>query len=273
MPRTAPPRRTLPTLATVRSSLLALLALPALAAAQTDPQDWRLTVDVSPLSHPEPGGSGHPTVEDRVRLLFTSDELDCQALSFGPPDVQGDSIRVEATRVYTNVEPCTLGRGARSYWEVLLDPPGEPGVYTIEARLEGQLLLSEPLEVWEPSRALLFTGGEPSSRYVLEVRVFLTDPRVVSGAPREAASVRLTPASGYYWFFDSDNVEVTVKVLDGRAVNGRIWLFVTGMTDLGLTVEARVWGSCGGGPCPTHRYVNRPGSHLVVVDGIEPPGD
>lgn len=268
MPRLPSSRRSDPALATLLS-VLALLVLPARGVAQTPPEDWRLTVDVSPVSHPEPGGSGHPTLEDRVRLLFASDELDCHTLSFGAPEVEGGFIRVEATREYTNIEPCTLGRGARTYWEVTLEPPGESGVYTIEAYLEGQLLLSEPLEVWEPSRALLFTGGGPSSRYVLEVRVFLTDPRVVSGDPREAASVRLTPASGYYWFFDSDNVEVTVKVLDGRAVNGRLWLFVTGMTDLGLTVEARLWGSCGGGPCPTHRYVNRPGGRLAVVDGIE----
>jgi hypothetical protein len=271
MPRLAPCLSSTPTLALL-SSLLAVLVIPARGAAQTTPQDWRLTVDVSPLTHPEPGGNGHPTVEDRVRLLFFSDELDCHTLVFGPPHVEDGVIRVEASREYTNIEPCSLGRGARSHWEVTLEPLSEPGVYTVEAYLKGQLLLSEPLEVWPPARGLLFRGGGAGSRhYFLEVRAFLTDPRVVSGSPREAASVRLTPDSGYYWFFDSDNVEVTVKVLDGRAVNGRIWLFVTGMTDLGLTVEAHVWGSCGGGPCPTHRYVNKPGSHLVVVDGIAPP--
>ena len=253
----------------IRAALLtAMLLVPALAAAQA-PEDWRLVLNVSPFGGPNAVEVRHPTIEERVRLIFSSDELDCRYLAFGPARIEDQTIRVEAVTRSTNVEPCTLGRGARSYEEVRTEPLGESGIYTVEVRLAGELLLSQPLEVWEPSRTLYFSGGAPSSRYTLEVRVLLTDPRVVTGLPREAASVRLTPETGYWWFFDPDNVEVTVKVLDGRAVDGKLWLFVTGMTDLGLTVEARAWGSCSGEPCSTHRYVNPPGRSLVVVDGIQ----
>lgn len=253
----------------VVAATLAILLLPAAVAAQTA-EEWRLTVDVRPLGGPGPVEILHPTVEDRVRLVFGSDELDCRFLALrSPAVVAGKVIRVEATRQLSAVEPCSLGRGARTYEEVTVGPLGEDGVYTVELYLAGELLLSRPLEVWPPSRTLRFSGGPSSARYNLEVRVLLTDPRVVSGAPREAASVRLTPDTGYWWFFDPDNVEVTIKVLDGRAVNGRLWLFVTGMTDLGLIVEARSWGNCSAGRCPTHRYVNPPGGRLVVVDGIE----
>ena len=35
----------------------------------------------------------------------------------------------------------------------------------------------------------------------------------------------LTPDTGYFWFFDEDNVEVVAKVLDARALNGAFWVF------------------------------------------------
>jgi hypothetical protein len=46
----------------------------------------------------------------------------------------------------------------------------------------------------------------------------------------------LSSAAGYFWFFDPANVELTVKVLDGRPVNGHFWVFVASMTDLGFTL-------------------------------------
>lgn len=258
-----PPRRLLACFA----AALGLLLLPGEGSAQPA-ESWHVTLDVHPLTDPSAGFNAHPTFEHRLTLVLSYWELDCHGLAFGAPQVTGDRIRIEASRVPTGPDPCTLGRGARAYQELRVAPLGEGGAYTVEVRLADELLLSQPLEVWFPARTLLFTGGDGASRYNIEVRALLTDPRVVS-APREAASVRLNPVAGYFWFFDSDNVEVTVKVLDGRAVDGKLWLFVTGMTDLGLTVEVRASGTCSGGPCPTHRYVNAPGGHLVVVDGIE----
>ena len=252
------------------SSLTAALVmlLPAVAVhAATAPVDWRLVIDVSPLTD-ESGPIVHPTVEDRLRLVASFDSVDCQDLSFERPVVEGSTIRIHARRTSTNIEPCTLGRGARFSQQLTVEPLGEPGSYTIEVYDEELLVLSRPLEVVGPARSLVLSGGTLETRYTVEVEVFLTDPRVAGDGARQASAVILTPQSGYFWFFDPDNVEVTVKVLDGRAVNGKLWLFVTGMTDLGLTVEARVWGGCSGGPCPTHRYLNRPGKHLVVVDGI-----
>ena len=247
----------------------ALLTLfPAFAAhAATAPIDWRLAVDVSPITD-ESGPTVHPTVEDRLRLLVSFDSVDCLDLSFERPVVDGSTIRIQTRRTSTNIEPCSLGRGSRFTQQLTVEPLGEPGSYTIQVYDEELLVLSRRLEVWGPMRSLVLRGGILETRYIVEMKVFLTDPRVVADGARQASAVILTPQSGYFWFFDPDNVEVTVQVLDGRAVNGQLWLFVTGMTDLGVTVEARVWGSCSGAPCPTHRYVNRPGKHLVVVDGI-----
>ncbi len=38
--------------------------------------------------------------------------------------------------------------------------------------------------------------------------------------------------SALFWFFKPTNVEVLVKVLDGRRLNGHFWVFATGLTDL-----------------------------------------
>jgi hypothetical protein len=38
-------------------------------------------------------------------------------------------------------------------------------------------------------------------------------------------TVQLTSDTGYFWFFDPANVEVVLKVLDGRPLNGSFWVF------------------------------------------------
>jgi len=45
-------------------------------------------------------------------------------------------------------------------------------------------------------------------------------------------SVPLTSDTGYFWFFQQSNVEVIVKVLDGRALNGHFWVFYGALTDI-----------------------------------------
>lgn len=52
-------------------------------------------------------------------------------------------------------------------------------------------------------------------------------------------AVQLTNDTGYFWFFNSDNVEVVIKVLDACSINGHYWVFGTGLTNVAvnLTVE------------------------------------
>ena len=44
--------------------------------------------------------------------------------------------------------------------------------------------------------------------------------------------VQLTQETGYFWFFDSGNIEVVVKVLDGCTQYNRFWVFSSGMTNV-----------------------------------------
>lgn len=53
----------------------------------------------------------------------------------------------------------------------------------------------------------------------------------------EAGAVTLTSDTGYFWFFDPANVEVTLKVLDGCALNQNFWVFLSGLTDVRVDVK------------------------------------
>jgi len=52
-----------------------------------------------------------------------------------------------------------------------------------------------------------------------------------SGSPGNAQAVPIGN-SGYFWFFDSANVEAFVKMIDGCSVGGHFWFFAAGLTDV-----------------------------------------
>ena len=58
-----------------------------------------------------------------------------------------------------------------------------------------------------------------------------------NGEEGRAVARNLTRDSGVFWFFDDSNVEVTLKLLDGRALNDHWWVFWSHMTDLELRLE------------------------------------
>lgn len=48
--------------------------------------------------------------------------------------------------------------------------------------------------------------------------------------------VALTADTGYFWFFDPANVEVVLKVLDGRGINGHYWVFYGALSNVAYTL-------------------------------------
>lgn len=46
-----------------------------------------------------------------------------------------------------------------------------------------------------------------------------------------------TDLSGHFWFFTPDNLELSVKILDGRTLNGHFWIFWGGLSDVGYTLR------------------------------------
>jgi ELWxxDGT repeat protein len=85
------------------------------------------------------------------------------------------------------------------------------------------------------------------------------DPR--TGNAGTGTAIPGTDRSGYFWFFRGDNVELVVKVLDGRPVNGRFWVFYGALTDVEYTLRVRDLE--GGGE---RSYHNPPGTICGEAD-------
>lgn len=68
--------------------------------------------------------------------------------------------------------------------------------------------------------------------------------RTRAGQTGSGQAVQLTTDTGYFWFFNQENVELTIKVLNGCPVNNRYWVFVSGLTnvEVNLTVTDTVTG-------------------------------
>ncbi len=95
-------------------------------------------------------------------------------------------------------------------------------------------------------------------RFEVQLR-WRTDDR--SGAAQRVAS---TNDSGLFSFFEPDNWEAMVKVLDGCSVNGQFWVFAATATNLGytLTVEDTSTGA-------VRTYTNPPASSASAVTDTE----
>jgi hypothetical protein len=57
-----------------------------------------------------------------------------------------------------------------------------------------------------------------------------------SGNTGAGQAVGLTDDTGYFWFFGVENVELVVKVLDGRPVNNHFWVFYGALSSVEYTI-------------------------------------
>lgn len=96
------------------------------------------------------------------------------------------------------------------------------------------------------------------------VEVAVPDPSGVPGVPGVpllGVAVPLTSEAGSFWVFTPNNLEIIVKVVDGRAVNGHFWIFIGGLSDLEYRV--RVIDNLS---LKLKDYVNTPGVVASVAD-------
>ncbi len=111
-----------------------------------------------------------------------------------------------------------------------------------------------------PSALALCLGG----RFRVEA-----DWRDFQGNQGRGKAVPLTADTGTFWFFDAANIEVILKVLDGRGVNGHHWVFYGALSSVqyNLTVTDTQTGA-------VRRYFNPPGwlGSLADTDAFGPRG-
>ena len=79
--------------------------------------------------------------------------------------------------------------------------------------------------------------------------------------PRPAQVVsEATNDAGLFRFFDADNWEILVKVLDGCAVNGHYWVFGASTTDQGYVIRVRDTATG-----EVEEYRNAPGQPAAAI--------
>lgn len=110
---------------------------------------------------------------------------------------------------------------------------------------------SDPGTSLRPGPGLVGTRDEVDLGGRYRVRVAWTDPW--SGASGVGQGLAATEDAALFWFFDPANVELMVKVIDGRPVNGHAWVFWGSLTGVAfdLQVEDTVSGM-------TRTYRNEP---------------
>lgn len=60
--------------------------------------------------------------------------------------------------------------------------------------------------------------------------------RSSSGGTGGGQAFPVTDNTGAFWFFDPTNLEIVLKVLDGRSVNGKYWVFYGSLTNVEFTI-------------------------------------
>ena len=103
-----------------------------------------------------------------------------------------------------------------------------------------------------PSQAGSATFSDPAGKVSLNVQMLTkaAQPQIASilpgcagvlawvdGSEGAATPIAWTGETGTFWFFSPSNVELAVKVLDGRAVNGHFWVFYASLSDVDFDLE------------------------------------
>jgi hypothetical protein len=199
----------------------------------------------------------HPAVLEPVEFLVTGTSNLCwpALLLLDAPQVAGEVVTLAA-----HTPPGPLPPGCSPEWPVQFEMSGLPaGSYSAEFRLDGDLRGASAFEISPPGGVLELQGS------VFLVTLRFHDP--LTGVERLASAVTLSADSGFFWFFEPGNVEVTVKILDGRAINGRYWLFAASMTDVGFTLAVhRHFIVCGATPCGVTSYTVPSGENRNFID-------
>jgi len=202
----------------------------------------------------------HPTTLDRIEITVAGTEFPgCTPAWKLEADPAGGGVFVLSALL----PPCPHPTGSPvSFRKTLTLPPQPVDNYLV--RVEGFTPWNAIFEVREPDPSLELGQGE------FVVTVEWSNPH--DGSHGIGYARPFAEDSGAFWYFGSKNLETTVKVLDGRPVNGRWWVFIANMTD--LEVEVTVLHNlqdCLLLPvfppaCPTKTYVQSAGKSRNFID-------
>lgn len=200
-------------------------------------------------------------------------------------DYQFDPIDRKALYVATWRNEFLVNRDSGAKWENLGTYPGLP--FAPPAPFLGR---SPPLvTATSPRRILVVSGTADLLRTTLDLPLCPERPTVLcldddrflvevawedfQGGRGAGVAEPLTADAGTFWFFEPDNVELAVKVLDARAVNGHWWVFFGALTNVefDLRVSDLATGRDRLYHNPSGRFASRGDAAAFAADGSPAP--
>ena len=145
-----------------------------------------------------------------------------------------------------------------------------PGFYTVTLTVGDGTVESTASEVFlveaaEPAGTCVAdatTRCLRDSRYAVRAEWWTGGEEPQTGAARV---VRLgTNESGLFQFFEPENWEILIKVLDGCPINGSVWVFGASSTDLGYRIEVTDTATD-----EVRAYLNEPGAPAPAVADVK----
>ena len=217
-----------------------------------------------PPSEPEPGPEPEPPPSSRPpAAAFTVEGATCDADLCRA--LTGEALRFEDTSAGTvRFRRWEFGDGNVSRAAAPVRAWFSPGFYEVT------LDVSDGTSPSTARRTFLVEAAEPKGTCVADAETScLQDSRYMvtvewrdgaggSGAGRVVHAG--TNDSGMFRFFDSDNWEVLIKVLDGCVANGHVWVYGASTTDLGYAI--RVTDTVTG---TVREYRNETGSPAAAI--------
>jgi hypothetical protein len=223
----------------------------------------------SPLRAQQPSriyvSPSSPTTTDAVEITVGAV---CVAFIQAPQLAQ-QTIRIDGVPFNCGLGPPTLAT------QTFLIGTLPTGVYTLDVYVSNQLSSVQQFSVGPQNAEALPDDVNLDvflNQFRFRVEASWHDPRAGAGGG-SGYGRQLTDESAYFWFFDRTSAEVTVRVIDGRFVNGHFWVFVASTTDLGLDLTVIDTGeghlACaplGPATCPSRTYHALSGKNQNFLD-------
>ena len=143
--------------------------------------------------------------------------------SAGDTSALPGSARVEADNLLTTALP---GSAATALTE-----------QAVEELLASDGVVGEPWHEESPASAGAACTAGANTLCLTQSRFAVTIAwKDFDGNTGQGNAQPLSSDTGYFWFFDPANVEVVVKVLDARSINGQFWVFYGALSNVEFTL-------------------------------------
>lgn len=197
-----------------------------LAVSPSDPETVYASLESGAVLRTEDGGD---TWQEVSRFSSPAAAL---AIAPGPPETLYVAVSNEGVFASTDGgatwSPQGEGLEGLEFGRLVLDPRDPARLWvTLPSRGLATLTLVQP-EDCEPGPTVLCLQG---GRFRVEV-----EWKDFQGNTGLGQATPMTSETGSFWFFEQTNVELVVKVLDGRDTNGKFWVFAASLTSVEFTL-------------------------------------